>query len=371
MKSRWCQNPQFVVQIPKGNAHAVVNLKLVVRKLEKDLGRGLKKKSHSSELRGSGTDKRLCNVGLVLCKPPRKFDCRRCGRAADTTRTNAVGEPILLKESSLRRVCAKKGGDDDEDDDLGDFEGQRHQRAPGSEAETAMLDQDAQERVDRKMCVTAEEWCIQTHFAGVSESCVLFKGLCRSWMPHGMVVVPCLAEAGVSGQFELEVHSNIPLHVWQLPDAHARTLVGEWTRDTAGGGHLHQTWRKNPHFRLRFSPHSAPVRAKINLERPAAHWSSQVKRDHIGSMIGFYLFLGCKAEQQARGVTADEQPWNETPFVPLHEISSPENLTFASPPEGEDYYLMPCTLDPNFMGPFVLSVVSDVVLTLTLVREAH
>jgi hypothetical protein len=55
--------------------------------------------------------------------------------------------------------------------------------------------------------------------------CVLLYmqvGLKRDWMPHGLFLVPTLSEKGIKGAFTLEVHSDVPVDVGELPETVSR-----------------------------------------------------------------------------------------------------------------------------------------------------
>jgi hypothetical protein len=47
-------------------------------------------------------------------------------------------------------------------------------------------------------------------------------GLKRDWMPHGLFLVPTLSEKGIKGAFTLEVHSDAPVDVGELPETVSR-----------------------------------------------------------------------------------------------------------------------------------------------------
>ncbi|CAM9840187.1 unnamed protein product, partial [Sphacelaria rigidula] len=58
--------------------------------------------------------------------------------------------------------------------------------------------------------------------------------------------VPTLSEKGVKGAYSLEVHSDQPVEVAELPETVSRTIAAEWNSQTAGGSHIHPDWKKNP-----------------------------------------------------------------------------------------------------------------------------
>jgi hypothetical protein len=50
-------------------------------------------------------------------------------------------------------------------------------------------------------------------------------GLKRDWMPHGLFLVPTLSEKGIKGAFTLEVHSDAPVDVGELPETVSRYSI--------------------------------------------------------------------------------------------------------------------------------------------------
>lgn len=57
------------------------------------------------------------------------------------------------------------------------------------------------------------------------------------------------------------------------------------------------------------------------------------------------------------------EPWSETPFVPMHAVSTPLNFELE-PLDDEVYTIIPTTFEPGNTGPFILSVVADSDFTL-------
>ena len=60
----------------------------------------------------------------------------------------------------------------------------------------------------------------------IVEACVFYPKLPRSWIPDGLILVPCLSEKGVKGAFELDVYASgftpttppsPPCHIFFLP----------------------------------------------------------------------------------------------------------------------------------------------------------
>ena len=53
------------------------------------------------------------------------------------------------------------------------------------------------------------------------------------------------------------------------------------------------------------------------------------------------------------------EPWGETAFSPSHQVCTPDGLELPPLPNGEVYTVVPCTMEPDKLGPFVLSVTAD------------
>ncbi len=77
------------------------------------------------------------------------------------------------------------------------------------------------------------------HNVFVVEACVFYPKLPRSWIPDGIILVPCLSEKGVKGAFELDVYASEKVYLSQLPETYSRTVAGEWTDATAGPLQMH------------------------------------------------------------------------------------------------------------------------------------
>jgi len=137
--------------------------------------------------------------------------------------------------------------------------------------------------------------------------------------------------AGTPGTFSLEVHSDTPgLRLDAMPAGRSKTIAGEWIQATAGGSHINTgTWKRNPRFHLKVL--GGRTKLKITLTRPASVWKSQVNKDSLGCMIGFYVCKGPITNRDLSGnILYEDEPWSETPFVPTHSVSTPVN--FELPP---------------------------------------
>ena len=130
-----------------------------------------------------------------------------------------------------------------------------------------------------------------------------------------------LSIIGVKGHFELEVFSSEPVRLTQLPESNSRMIAGEWSEATAGGSHLNSlTFKKNPKFVLKLRRYgqgrkssldgrerdrdqrhsisgmddmnsSDPMKTRITVSRVGTNWKSLMKKDTVGCMIGFYIFI--------------------------------------------------------------------------------
>ena len=181
---------------------------------------------------------------------------------------------------------------------------------------------------------------------------------------------------GVKGHFELEVFASESVILTQLPESSSRMIAGEWTEATAGGCHLNPlTFKKNPKFILKLKKFgqgrrssvnneqrsnserhsnssqdekerdpSEPLRTRITVSRVGSNWKSLVKKDTVGCLIGFYLFV-------RRAIPITPAPFNpnappianaapptqtheltqiyESVFVPDHEARTEEDFTLG------------------------------------------
>jgi len=390
---KWCHNPQYHLKLVDGDpgrdpdapepANAgTVDIKLVLRRTDaapqaaEPRKKGLPRKSSagnidaagsSRALGGGGDDAAVTTVGLVVCKAPAPEE--ELGRRVHKeTKTNALGEPKPTKESTLRKKRPKPGVAEARQllEGLGGaswgagigglgggFEGEPEKAMP-----------------PRKMLLEANEWHQTSNFRGATVATLLLPGIVKSRMPNGMVVVPCLSDVDTQGSFVLEVHSDAPVSVEAVSESKSKTVVGEWVDSNSGGSHLQPSWKTNPKYKLTFANATARAKVNITLTRPEADWKM---RDMVGSMMGFYLSRGAAPSTPNPGnqspssdgaaIFHEGKPWNESPFVPMHSVSTPPG--FALEATDGSYVIMPATYAPNKKGRFFLSVTSDVDFVLT------
>lgn len=95
---------------------------------------------------------------------------------------------------------------------------------------------------------------------------------------------------------------------------------------------------------------------KVTLSRPEKAWKKAVGMSLVGCMIGFYIYPGNVQPTKDCLLNKASQK-----FVPWNEVS--ESLMLDGNPDG--YIVMPTTYEPGKMGPFIISVSTDVEFTLT------
>jgi hypothetical protein len=212
----------------------------------------------------------------------------------------------------------------------------------------------------RKLSVDPHSYHLVTSFCSKTESAVFFPKIPRSWVPNGLLVVPCLSEKNVKGSFDLEVYASEKIYLNALPETYSRSIAGDWVDSACGGNHLNpNTWKKNPKFTLKFH---YPVHVegashvRITLARVGANWKSLAKRDTVGCMIGFYIFVNHGTEMR---------PFYESTFVPDGEVSTEATFTMPQLEHGETFTIMPTTFGEGKLGSFVLSILSEYEFALT------
>lgn len=239
----------------------------------------------------------------------------------------------------------------------------RKLQATSNKAEMLTLDM-----LERKLQILPLEWWKESYYNFDDTSC-LFLRLEPSMGPY--LVTPTLSTEKVAAQFSLSVFSNQAVSLERLEDSKNLALSGAWTKETAGGSHLHerpyednvkgQTWKDNPKYLLKFNTHG-PIKAKITISRAESHWSWKIARDHVACMMGLYIFPGSTSK-----VDCSLRLNQGSVFLPMNELTEIfeqiENL-----PDG--FLLMPTTYEPKVTGPFVLSVSSDIEFSLTPLHEA-
>ncbi|GMI02847.1 hypothetical protein TrLO_g14068 [Triparma laevis f. longispina] len=368
---RWCQNPQFVLTTAKPrsahddedeDAPKSVDIKIVVRRTDSGK-KASKSRTSRDDRKGSsmtGVEKKQPFVGVNVCRAPmseKDIKVASQRRRQQDAKINALGVRLPTKESSLKAqrrkmAAAQKAaeeGDEDGDeihDSLGTGPTDNKTVSTGS-------------ITDRKMTINKEEWSISTDYTSKDVTSIFMKKVDVETLSDGLLIVPTLSEKGAKGGFTLEIHTDYPVKVNELPEARSKTLTGEWTETTAGGSHLNPDWKKNPKYQLKLHSSEA-ANVKIMLSRNESSWSKECTKDSIGAMMGFYIMLGDKPNRDMGNIYHDGKPWNESAFVPLHSVTTPDNFMLPPLQDDECYTIMPCTFDGGKKGSFFLSVVSEV-----------
>ncbi|KAF1783058.1 Peptidase C2, calpain family [Phytophthora cactorum] len=408
----WCQNPQFWIRFAERSprelrrlrkllsAKAHVTIKVVLRKTSHRASLGTK----SRQQREAAKD-RANLVGITAVRAPPTISTPSAaiggsGSSAATQlrahakgqKTNFLGEIVdspftkavtisdsLIQGTKTRNNQREKAVADELDDD-----GEAPEQAePGSISGNFPTP---------KLVVKPTEWCRLSSYTSPASACLYLRKVPKEWLlasdspsavnssgGGGLLLVPTLGEAGAEGSFELQVDSDFPLLVDELPKGAGavQSMPGEWTAAKCGGCHLHPDWRQNPKFYLQIQG-VRPTKVRITLTRSEREWKSRCQRDSVGTMIGFYLFRGGSGKllhpaeegggSNSNPIVINGRPWSETDFVPLHSVSSPPDLVLSAAAKG-GYVIVPTTYEPGRLGKFVLSVQCDTEFTLTCEAE--
>ncbi|KAG7390887.1 hypothetical protein PHYPSEUDO_006371 [Phytophthora pseudosyringae] len=409
----WCQNPQFWVRFAERSPRELRRLrKLLSAKAHVTIKVVLRKTSHRASL-GSKTRQqreaakdRANLVGITAVRatpaistPP--VIVGGSGSSAATQlrahvkgqKTNFLGEIIdspfakatAISERLIRGTKAPSNQKSEKiADDLDDDGEAPEQAEPGSVSGNFPTP---------KLVVKPTEWCRLSSYTSPASACMYLRKVPKEWLlasdspsavtssgGGGLFLIPTLGEPGAEGSFELQVDSDFPLLVDELPKGAGavQSMPGEWTAAKSGGCHLHPDWRQNPKFYLQMQG-VRPAKVRVTLTRSEREWKSRCQRDSVGTMIGFYLFRGGSgkllrpADASAEGGSANStthpivingRAWSETDFVPLHSVSSPSELVLSAAAKG-GYVIVPATYEPGRLGKFVLSVQCDAEFALT------
>lgn len=346
---KWCQNPQYHLSIPSeshlpsGNRTAEdMYLKIVVRRNDKiSAGR------HQNPTSDSHKEP---TVGFVVCKPEIQEEVKTHPSQVGKPRLNPFGEVILSKPSTLKK--------------------KKNVIVPVIETEKV---------IEKKRTLNPLYFSQCTTFQNKIESCMYFPKLPHSWIPDGLIIVPCLSEKHARGSYEIEVYSNIKVNIRQLPETKSKSIASEWSEGLCGGSHITASSKKNPKFELILRPpmnnsaigrygsgipssaQSSRTKLRITLTRSGSVWKQLCRHDAVGSMIGFYLYHIIRNEhgqEQMRQIY-------ETSFVPTDEITTDDefSLDYLMNPN-EAYIIMPTTFAEGKHGSFVLTVSAECEFTL-------
>ena len=406
---RWAQNPQFHITLPKSDNNAVgitkndVHLKLVLWRVD-DHKKHTKKdfSSANGTLAQQSSAKKADGgyVQLAVFKAESLVDRNVMRKKTDGPRENARGEPLPVKESSLKKVTDFRLLDTFLTTRLSllkcllanhfrlvtlPIQKQKKKRpsalSEGNFSPLQTVDERAPLRVIE--CPPRSGYIALTTGADKAGACLYFASLPRNWLlPNGLIIVPSLSEKGKRAKFILEVYSSEPVIARPIADRSYKQLAGEWTESTARGCHIHEGWKRNPRFIMRLhSPGTlVPIKARlmplfitlhlisicnicpqvrIALVRHGHSWRNIIKRDLVGTMIGFYVWIVSKDRQELI---------YEAPFVPDKDVASDEKFELEALTTGDEYIIQPATYKEGVKGAFVLSVQTEESAELTLLR---
>ena len=101
-----------------------------------------------------------------------------------------------------------------------------------------------------------------------------------------------------------------------------------------------------------------PIFTRISLVRVGANWKMMSKKDTIGCMIGFYVFISSSSNNNNNS-TNELKPFYESIFIPEDEVTTPVTFKLPQISHGESYIIMPSTYGEGKVGSFVLSILSE------------
>ena len=335
---KWGQNPQILVTLENTLSKNSVNLKFVLRRADKH-GNITHEKSENN------------NISFAVVKPDFLREANMKKKKAGAVRENALGIPLPSKPTSLKLEKQSK------------YIQEAMAREDGSISSTrsgdiATVGDTANKRIVKKISLATDVQYFQTSGASKYDASLFFPSFPRQLMSEGIVVIPTLSDVGAKGFAILEVYSSEEVRLQQLPDKKMKVLADEWNEKTGMGSHINANWKKNPKFSLKFKPRSNPAeKFRICLHKVGEeNWKKVNRLDHIGSMIGFYVFSSIRGHSSTIF---------ESPYVPDREIATDDGFELEALAGGDDEYtIIPTTFSEGMYGSFVLSVMGDCDFTL-------
>lgn len=360
INSKWCQNPQYHVNIANSYGKDELHLKITLKRSDKTHGGG-GGGGATNKIPGQvglgNLDKNEAMIGLVICKAnivDEKPNASKRGKP----RENALGELMPSKESTLKLKYRHK-----HIDEAAELE-ENITPLPGK----GIKNEDGKIVLRQQSIATG--YSQLSSFSHKSDAAIYYPKIPRSWMPEGLIIIPCLSEKGVRGTFDLEVFCSEEIKLTQLPDAYSRVIAGEWTEATAGGSHIcHGTWKKNSKFNLKLRGRSiSSTRVTISVTRQGESWKHLCRTDTVGCMLGFYIFTH-RPNPNAPGGLGELHLFYESPFVPAFEVITDSSFTLPPLENEEEYCIMPTTFAEAKIGSYVLSVLAECEFTLAHVKQ--
>ena len=78
----------------------------------------------------------------------------------------------------------------------------------------------------RKIGIKSDEFCALSTFSTKNDSSIYLANVPHVWMKNGLLVVPCLSEKAVRGNYELEVFCSEPFSIKLVPDSASKSIAG-------------------------------------------------------------------------------------------------------------------------------------------------
>lgn len=216
------------------------------------------------------------------------------------------------------------------------------------------------------------EYVLESSYASKKEACVFYPKFPRALLSTGFIIVPSLSSANIKGKYELEVYCSEKFELHSIPESESKVIAGSWTEAISGGSHIHSSWKKNPMFTLRLKNTSRSIiresgeeiyyKVRISLTRHGSVWRAKERKDTVGCMIAFYVFI-------SSGNSNDLVEIYASPFVPTSEVCSEDDFQLQPLKKGEEYVIMPATNQPGIIGNFVLSVMCAQEFLFTSMKE--
>eukprot|EP01035_Chromulina_nebulosa_P020461 gene20461-26549_t len=293
--SKWCQNPQFHLELQDLYSPEEVKIKVVVRRTDKAALVNHRTNQPNTTVSGttpgpSGataganaieTKSTETMVGLTISLAKSLEDNVAKNKKKKQPRLTAVGELIPQKVSTLKKSSNQLAGESKDDDYI----------APTRKEKYDIT------KILRQYSLLDEIHVFESSYSSRTEACIYFPKISRSLIPQGFIVTPSLNEKGVKAV-------------------------------------------------------ASKVYVRITLSRYGLKWKMMTKKDPIGSMIGFYIFIH-------RHNSNEIQQVYESPFVPTDELCTDSSFTLEILQSGDEYIIIPTTFNEGKFGSFVMTIMTE------------
>jgi hypothetical protein len=99
---------------------------------------------------------------------------------------------------------------------------------------------------------------------------------------------------------------------------------------------------------------------RISLCRHGSNWRNKERKDTVGSMISFYVFIS---------KNNDLVEIYSAPFSPTSEVCTEDEFKLQPLKKGEEYVIMPTTNAPAVHGNYILSVMCEQEYIFTILKD--